>query len=225
LFLMFFFLLVSLSRSWVLVIFWEIILLLILTFFQKKYLFKKLLLRFWVIFIWLAWTITFFFIKEKEYHLFEKIVVRKGSTEGHIEWTAQWLKKIIEKPWWLGFWSSWPMAYTKNNNKIPDEKWKVPENWFIQIFIETWIIWGSIYCFLILYLMFSIIKLQKLKLKYNKKDNLSYLQKISFSILIWLIWLCVEWLLLHSFEDFSVSLPLFILFGMIIGEKEWKYIV
>jgi hypothetical protein len=29
------------------------------------------------------------------------------------------------------------MAYTKNNNKIPDEKWKVPENWFIQIFIET----------------------------------------------------------------------------------------
>ena len=66
---------------------------------------------------------------------------------------------------------------------------------------------------------------------YRNKNKSPYQELLYYSLLwfgIWFIWLCAEWLVLHSLADRMVIYPFFLLYGITVWlrekEKDKQYI-
>jgi hypothetical protein len=82
----------------------------------------------------------------------------------------------------------------------------LPENWYVQILLEQWIIWFSIFISLFLIIWFKLLKIVK-----NKKDY------FSIGIFSSFVSICLMALFCHAFEDAGTVYPLFMIY--------WAYIV
>lgn len=143
-----------------------------------------------IIWIWIIWIIILW-----------SLTIRKGkSTIEHFQQSSIWVQKMIEKPLWYWFWTAWPSVH---------HNWSIlPENTMIQIILDLWII-GFVFW------MRFFIYLIKISLKLDKKENWKlwiYLELIT----IWIIWLFVEGLFLHVFEDSMVNYLIFIPWWILI---------
>lgn len=190
-------LILTYSRSsllWVFLSTW-LILMLNLKYLYKKY--KKTLLIIiiiWVITFWITWII----FQEK----LENIILRTSSTTGHFDRMKIWINRFLEKPLWSWLAESWPAYRNIYKDKISkeDEKYYIPESWFIQQLIEWWIIY-----FLLFISIFIII----LKILYKKSQTI-------FALLIAIL---VMNLFLHIFEATYISILLFIFIWLFISKE------
>ena len=194
----------TLSRSWLLAFLVEIFILTIFLFAYYKNLRKKILTLVSIWLIWIFWFIGYLFISWK-YH---QVILRWASTKWHFIRAEKTIKKIKEKlVVWHWIWTAWPAAHYIKSDIIP-------ESWFLQIFYELWLLWWFFWFSFLFYIIYTLFKQGKISYPYLKKEDI-----LKFGLFVWLIWLLVQWLVLHSFEDSMVSLPLFILIWIILWEN------
>lgn len=145
--------------------------------------------------------------------IFSLSLFKIDSTKEHITQTIQSIKFAIDNSKWLWLWSSWPAIH---------HWWTIlPENIYLQIYIDTWSIWFIIW---ILFFLIIFIELWKMKIsKDNKSENDERLLKYTILMWIWLYWLLIEWLFLHIFEDSMVNYIFFITFWILFWYCKWKF--
>lgn len=234
------------SRAWIAVWVLEAIILFFIVYRKsiKKYFTRLVILAI----IWLWWLA----------YLWRWIMIREHSNTGHLELMKSWRniakKNIIIWRWaWYSGPASHQLCYTDepvdiyaeidsiqmNNERcelIRKENVKNqistygfnPENQYLQILMEYWIIW------LLFRLLLCIIILRhtaKMIWIYHNKDKSPFQKLLYYSLLwfwIWFIWLCAEWMVLHSLADRMIIYPFFLLYWITIWlrekEKDKQYI-
>ena len=186
------------------------------------------------------------------------IMVREHSNTWHLELMKAWRNIAKENILiWRWAWYSWPashqLCYTdepvdiyanidsihldnqrcellrKENvkNQI-STYWFNPENQYLQILMEYGIIWTIFRLWICAIILRYTIKMIQI---YSKKKKSPFQELLYYSLLwfgIWFIWLCAEWLVLHSLVDRMVIYPFFLLYWITIwlreNEKNKEYI-
>jgi len=164
---------------------------------------KYILLYWWVPVLLLFWTVTYLWR--------DQIINRQFSNTGHIRMIQEAINKIIEKPrFWQWASSAWPASY-----QLTDGKKYNPENQFLQIWIEYWIFgfiaWMLLYWWLHVVWFKALIKSKN----HNVSKQTKYIWFILFCLSLWLAWLSICWLVLHSFVDRMIVYPIMALFWVV----------
>lgn len=234
------------SRAWIAVRILEAIVLFFILYWKsvKKYFVRLVILAI----IWLWWLA----------YLWRGIMVREHSNTGHLELMKAWrniARKNLAFWRWAGY--SWPashqLCYTDEPVDIFQEVDSIhldnqrcellrkenvknqistygfnPENQYLQILMEYWIIW-------IIFRLWLCVMIVRYTAKmiwiYRNKNKSPYQELLYYSLLwfgIWFIWLCAEWLVLHSLVDRMVIYPFFLLYGITVWlwerQKDKQYI-
>ena len=234
------------SRAWIAVRILEAI---VLFFILYRKSIKKYFVRLVIIaIIWLWWIA----------YLSRWIMVREHSNTWHLELMKAWRDIAKENLiLWRWAWYSGPashqLCYTdepvniyadidsihldnqrcellrKENvkNQISTYGFN-PENQYLQILMEYWIVWILLRLWLCLVILRYTAKMIWI---YRKKNKSPYQELLYYSLLwfwIWFIWLCIEWIVLHSLVDRMVIYPFFLLYGITVWlrekEKDKQYI-
>jgi len=122
-------------------------------------------------------------------------ILKWWSTQEHIIQKLSSIQYIIDKPLWYGLGSSWPA--------IHHEGTILPENYYMQIAIDT----GTVWC--ILLLLTLTICIRRIKI-YDQNNEIK-------PLMIWFFTLLIMWLFLHVFEDSMVNYIFFVTRGLYIG--------
>jgi len=183
---------------------------------QLKKDFKKLFI-YVILPIIILWTTSLIFYK----NLFK----RKFSDTWHIVLVEESIKLFKEKPLFgFGAASAWPSSHwycstnpntdickkiKEINIKTENTKlhWFNNENQYLQILVEYGIIW--LFLWLIIYFSLAIWWLYT----FIKNKKITYVTALS----IWLIWLFIEWMVLHSFVDRMIIYPAMILYWLALA--------
>ena len=186
------------SRSSLLWIFGATIFLFLLNFKKvfKKYRSELVVFSILIVFVW-----RFFYLRY--WNNITDIVLRAGSSKWHSERMIIWVKQFISKPLWAWLSSSGPAYRLTHNTTNLDEKFFIPESWFIQQLVEGWIIGFLLFVFI----MFSIF----LKL-----------YKFSIPLTASFIAVMIMNLFLHTFEATYVAVALFAILGIILSSEKVK---
>ena len=196
----------SLSRSWLLAFLLEIFILALFLFINYKGLRKKILT---LASIWLFIVLGFigYLFVSWKYH---QVILRWASTKWHFIRAENTIKKIKENPIkWHWLWTAWPAAHYIKSDIIP-------ESWFLQMFYELGFVGWFLWFLFIFYIVYLLYKQGKVSYPFLQKEDI-----LKFWLFVWLIGLLFQGLVLHSFEDSMVSLPLFILVGIVLS-SDWK---
>jgi hypothetical protein len=142
----------------------------------------------------------------------DQIISRQFSNTWHVRRILTAFNDILKKPIWGQWaWSVWPASYQIKNWSDYN-----PENQFMQIWIEYWIFGFLWRMFLYLYLHRIGYKAyqdeHEKKQKIIKKTRFYWTMVFAFSL--WLFWLSIEWMVLHSFVDRMIVYPFMALFGL-----------
>ena len=234
------------SRAWIAIRALEVIVLFFILYRKaiKKYFIWLII----VAIIWLWWIA----------YLSRWMLIREHSNTWHLQLMKAWRNIAKENLilWrWAGY--SWPASHqlcytdepvdifqdvesihldnqrcellrkTNVKNQISTYGFN-PENQYLQILMEYWIVWILFrlwLCALILRYTAKMIWI------YRNKNKSPYQELLYYSLLwfgIWFIWLCAEWLVLHSLADRMVIYPFFLLYGITVWlrekEKDKQYI-
>lgn len=184
----------------------------IFTYLTAKFIFNKSLKKSQLYIVY--WILLISFIS---------IVIIKRDLFLHLDAVLNRLENLIKSlemfrynPIWYGLWVAWPASQIWRSIESL-WNWQIiaqstshtalflPENWYIQILLEQWIIGFSIFISLFLIIGFKLFEIIK-----KKKDFLS------IGIFSAFIGICFMALFCHAFEDAWIVYPLF----MII----WSYI-
>ncbi len=112
-----------------------------------------------------------------------------------IAWPASWIWKSIESAW------NWQIAIAS----VTETYKFLPENWFVQILLEQWIVWLALFISVIWIIWNELYKIVK-----RKKDYLS------ISIFTAFVGLLFMWNFTHVFEESATSYSFFLII--------WAYI-
>lgn len=167
---------------------------------------KKLFLSFLIPFVCVLWVVT--------YYGRDQIIYRDYSNTGHIKELVIAVNKIKEKPFlWRWAASAWPASH-----HLWEWKEYNPENQYLQIWIEYWLI--AFVGWMALYLYLNFIGFKVFKNDYTDEKSpkeLKTLSLIIFAFSLWMIGLSIEWLVLHSFVDRMIVYPFTALFGIYLA--------
>lgn len=234
------------SRAWIAIRALEVIVLFFILYRKaiKKYFIWLII----VAIIWLWWIA----------YLSRWMLIREHSNTWHLQLMKAWRDIAKENLLlWRWAWYSWPASHqlcytdepvdifqdvesihldnqrcellrkTNVKNQISTYGFN-PENQYLQILMEYWIVWILFrlwLCALILRYTAKMIWI------YRNKNKSPYQELLYYSLLwfgIWFIWLCAEWLVLHSLADRMVIYPFFLLYWIIVWlrekEKDKQYI-
>lgn len=150
---LFSFILLTYSRSALLALVFSISLVILLNIKTIFRYYKKIFILWILWFFSILWVFWFVF-KEK----IENIFLRKASTWAHYERMEIWLDRFIEHPFGQGLASSGPAyrsIYTDKNLK-EDEKYFIPESWFIQQLVEGWIVYFLLFISILWIILFKL---------------------------------------------------------------------
>ena len=167
---------------------------------------KKLFLTFLIPIICLLWVVT--------YYWRDQIIYRDYSNTWHIKELVVAVGKIKEKPFlWQWAASAWPASH-----HLWEWQEYNPENQYLQIRIEYWLIafigWMALY----LYMNFVWFKVFKKDYQDERASKeMKHLSLIIFAFSLGMIGLSIEWLVLHSFVDRMIVYPFTALFGMYLA--------
>ncbi len=226
------------SRAWIAI--WALEAIVLFFILYRKSVKKYLVWRIILFIVWLWWLA----------YLWRWIMVREHSNTGHLVLMKAWRdiakQNIIE--WrWAGYSgpASHQLCYTEEpvdiyvnidsinlDNKRCETLRKLnvknqistygfnPENQYLQILMEYWIVWiifRLLLCLLILRYTTKMIRI------YRKKTK-SPIQELLYYSLMWFwigfIWLCAEWIVLHSLVDRMIIYPFFLLYWITIWLRE-----
>ena len=178
---------------------------LVLLQFPKKY--RRMALRWFVPLILLFSVVTYFWQKQ--------IITREFSNTGHLKHVMEAFKQIWERPlWWKGAWTAWPASHQVEGITSYN-----PENQYLQIWIEYGLLWfiGRLF----LYGSLHYIAYKSYEEEKNTDSKITKNRKlygtIVFAFGIWILWLSIEWLVLHSFVDRMIVYPFMALFAIAYG--------
>jgi len=162
--------------------------------------------------IWIIWLTLLLIIKKDVFLHLGSVINRFDNLKMSVEmflwnpfgywlwiaWPASWTGHSIESAW------SWQIAVvsTAYTHKF------LPENWFVQILLEQWIIWLALFVSIIIIIwlkLFSIVK--------TKKDYLSIWIFTSFITLVFMANFT------HAFEESATSYILFLIIGAYIAKN------
>jgi len=123
-----------------------------------------------------------------------------------IAWPASQIGNSIESAW------SWQVATA---SILTVHKF-LPENWYVQILLEQWIIWFGLFASLLVLIWYRLIDLIK-----RRRDFMSVWIASAFFAL------CFMALFTHAFEEAATSYILFFIIGLVLAEsiakeKIWK---
>lgn len=127
----------------------------------------------------------------------KRTIIREWSSSMHMQKSIEWIKQVISHPLWVGIGNAGPVTIRFSEW----DKQNIAECWFIQMFQEFGIHGGLVY----LTLMISFLT----ELYRKRKEHFMILGGF-----LGLTWLLTGGLFLHSFEDMSVSLLLFLIIGL-----------
>jgi len=234
------------SRAWIAVRALEAIILFFIMY--RKSVKKYFILSLIVAIIWL-WSLAY---------LWRWIMVREHSNTGHLQLIKSWRNIAKQNiAFWRWAWYSWPashqLCYTDepvdifediDSIQLDNQRCEIlrkenvknqistygfnPENQYLQILMEFWIIWVIFRLWLcIIILRYTV----KMIWAYHKKNKSPYQELLYYSLLwfwIWFLWLCAEWLVLHSLVDRMIIYPFFLLYWITVwlreNEKSKQYI-
>lgn len=129
--------------------------------------------------------------------------VKFESTKLHISETLNAIIFAINNSMGLWFGSSWPAIH---------HRWEIlPENMYLQVFIDSWAIWFIIWIWIIFFIFLWIRKIWI----FSKNKETKKLQKYLLLLSIWFYWLLIEWLFLHVFEDSIINYIFFITYWIL----------
>lgn len=141
----------------------------------------------------------------------EQIIYRNFSNLGHIQHTLKAVQKVAQKPivwWWPA--SAWPASHHSEQSNEYN-----PENQFLTIWIEYGLIWFWFRMYL--YLRMHRIGVQAYdhmeEKRLSKEDRKR--SRMILSMSIWLLWLSICGLFLHSFIDRMIVYPFMMMTGII----------
>jgi len=234
------------SRAWIAI--WALEVVVLFFILYRKAIKKYYIWLIIVAIIWLWWIA----------YLSRWMMVREHSNTWHLQLMKAWRNIAKENLilWrWAGY--SWPashqLCYTDepvdifqdvDSIQLDDKRCELlrkeniknqistygfnPENQYLQVLMEYWIVW-------ILFRLWLCILILRYTAKmiwtYRNKTKSPYQELLYYSLLwfgIWFIWLCAEWLVLHSLADRMVIYPFFLLYGITVWlrekEKDKEYI-
>ena len=226
------------SRAWIAIRVLEVIVLFFILFRKhvKKYFVRLLILSI----IWLWWLA----------YLSRWIMIREHSNTGHLVLMKAWrdiAKKNLIIWRWAGYSgpASHQLCYTDEPVNIHQEVDSIhldnqrcetlrkvnvknqistygfnPENQYLQILMEYGIIWIIFRLFLCLIILRYTAKMIWV---YRNKKKSPYQELLYYSLLwfgIGFLWLCGEWLVLHSLVDRMIIYPFFLLYWITIWLRE-----
>lgn len=184
------------SRSSLLWVIWGlwILLLLNLKLIFKKYRLQSLVVLFVMFILWGMFYIRYW------WHM-DEIILRAWSSKWHSERMIYGFKQFVAHPLWQWLASSWPWYRLSHDTKNIDEKYFIPESWYVQQLVEWWII-GFIF------FMISMILI------------LIRIYPLSKSLFFAFFAILIMNLFLHTFEASYISMLLFIFLGLFLGRKD-----
>ncbi len=126
------------------------------------------------------------------------------------------VKMFLFNPLWYGLWIAWPASQLATSNDTSLSKWVykfLPENWYVQIFLEQGLIWGLLFLSLVI-----LIALALYKIMMQKKDYFSISLFTAFISLLFMANFT------HVFEESATNFILFLLIWAYIAKetKGWK---
>lgn len=184
----------------------------IFAYLSAKFIFKKSLKKsqmyyiYWFLLLALIWLV----IAKRDLFLHPEAILNR------LENLTRSLEMFIYNPVWYWLWIAWPASQIWRSIESL-WNWQIlaqstsaiavflPENWYVQILLEQWIIWFSIFVSLFIIIWFKLFQIVK-----NKKDYLSIGIFASF------VSICFMALFCHAFEDAGTVYPLFMIY--------WSYI-
>ena len=226
------------SRAWMVVRALEAIILFFIIYRKNV---KKHFTRICIFFAICLWCLAY---------LWRWIMVREHSNTGHLVLMQAWLNLAKNNlALWRWAWYAWPASHQlcftdepidvyadiesinldnprcQTIRKINLEYqistyWFNPENQYLQIFIEYGLIWTI---FRILLCIMIIRYTRKNIIKYHKRVKSPYQEYLYYCLIwfeIWFVWLCIEWLVLHSLVDRMIVYPFFLLYGVTLWLRE-----
>jgi hypothetical protein len=143
----------------------------------------------------------------------ERVLIREYSNTGHVAMVIEWRNMWLEKPiwWWWGGYAGpgshhgWWVAFN-------------PENQFLQIMIEFGLI-GALAWMVVYWWLHLQARLWFYRGRY--KNNIWWLpdhvRYWSLGIFLWLSWLSMSGMVLHSLADRMVVYPFFLMVGVIFS--------
>jgi hypothetical protein len=132
-------------------------------------------------------------------NFFEKIIARNSSTQGHWERSTDGIKFLFENPWGLGLGDAGPAS----NRFAVEHLGFIPENWHLQIALETG--------FLGLFLYWTLLILVAKKL-------LQTPSAFGKKLFLGLVALSAMGIFLHSWESAETAYSFWILAGIACSE-------
>ncbi len=142
------------------------------------------------------------------YFWYNHVIDRQRSNTWHIQEFVKWWNMFTEAPL-FGKWA----AYVGPASHWWDWIAFNPENQFLQILIEFWIVWFLLWFFLYLFFVFvGFYYFYNTKEK-DRKNNPYLYWLLAFSV--GLIWLSIQWMVLHSFVDNMIVYPFMFLFALV----------
>ncbi len=163
---------------------------------------KKLAIRVFIPIILLVWVISYL------WH--DQILNREYSNTWHLKELKIAVQKVADSPFFgQGAASAGPASH-----HLWEWKEYNPENQYLQIWIEYWLLafvwWMIIYVYLHMIWFWAW---KDLKTEWNTKDT-KRLSLIMIAFSLGLFGLSIEWFVLHSFVDRMIVYPFVVLFGM-----------
>lgn len=144
---------------------------------------------------WLAWLASIFVYIKRD------LFLHLGSVLDRLNSLKVSKEMFFENPIWYWLWVAWPAS------SISDARFW-PENWFIQIALEQWILWLALFILVIFYIFKALFLIYK-----KKRDYLSIWFFVSFSSLVFMSNFT------HAFEETATSYILFLLIWIYIAKN------
>ncbi len=196
-FLIMFLLIVSLSRTALIGLFLEILLIMFYyTYINKSKLSKPIKKVFG--YIWLGFLLVIIagVINAFQVWIYEsllyRMIVRSASTWWHFQNMMNGFFMFLWNIWWLWFGTAWPAAVQAWTGIVPENRW-------LQIFLETWIFWWILYISLFFYILYTLYIL-------SQKQKQEFFKNFYFFAMVALMSIMVAGLFLHMFDDSMISL-------------------
>ena len=139
------------------------------------------------------------------YIWFDTIIDRGYSNYGHMTMLNLWREMFTSSPLvGLGWATAWPGSHW---NGIVFN----PENQFLQVLIEFGTTWWGVWIWL-----FTLLCIRWLHRYMRESANwaVSYATTLLLAASLWMIWLAISGMVLHSFVDRMVVYPFMLLYGI-----------
>jgi len=140
----------------------------------------------------------------------DQIISREYSNTWHKKLLLQAVDMIKEKPF-FGQWAWTAGPVTHHRNDIEEYN---PENQFLQIWIEYWVFGFIWWMWMFIWLILRWFTARKVINSKKTTKQQKHSAWILLAVSLWLLWLAIEWLVLHSFVDRMIVYPFMAIFAL-----------